>query len=83
MKYRYEALQMNQPQMLPQAIADMNRAIELAPGSAAVRLIRAFGAPTMPEDLRDKTNEASDLEFLMEYPDRNRVGTQCSMCHGR
>lgn len=67
-------VQMNQPQMLRQAIADMNRAIELAPGSAAARLIRAFGAPTMPEDLRNKTNEASDLEFLMEYSDRNRAG---------
>ncbi len=67
-------VQMNQPQLLPQAMADMNRAIELAPESAASRLIRAFGAPTLPEELRNKANEASDLEFLMEYSGRNRAG---------
>lgn len=67
-------VQMNQPQILPQAIADMNRAVELAPESAAARLIRAFGAPTMPDELRNKVNEASDLDFLMEYSERSRAG---------
>jgi hypothetical protein len=37
--------QMNAPQLVSQAIGDMNRAVELAPDSAAVRLVRAFAAP--------------------------------------
>jgi len=65
--------QMNAPQLLSQAIADMNRAVELAPKSAAVRLVRAFAAPAMPDELRNRLNEAADLDFLIEYSDWNRA----------
>lgn len=65
--------QMNAPQLVSQAIADMNRAVELAPDTAAVRLVRAFAAPSMPEELRNRVNEAADLDFLMENSERNRA----------
>jgi hypothetical protein len=67
-------LQMNAPQVLSQAIADMNRAIELAPDTVSVRLNRGFGAPVMPEEMRNRVNEAADLDFLIERSDWNRAG---------
>jgi hypothetical protein len=67
-------MQMNVPQLVPQAMAEMNRAVELAPESVAVRLIRVFGGPTMPEDLRNRRNEAADLDFLIEQAQGNRAG---------
>jgi hypothetical protein len=67
-------LQMNAPAQLSPAIAAMNRAVELAPKSVPVRLTRAFGAPVMPEELRNRKNEAQDLDFLIEVAGRNRAG---------
>jgi hypothetical protein len=67
-------MQMKSPELLSQALADMNRAIERAPASAAVRLTRAFGAPVMPEELRNRVNEAADLDFLIERARGNRAG---------
>jgi hypothetical protein len=66
--------QMNAPEVVSQAMADMKRAAVLAPESAAVRLVRAFGAPPMPEALRDKANEAADLDFLIERAEWSRAG---------
>jgi hypothetical protein len=70
----FMALQMNAPDGVAQALADMNRAVELAPGSAAVRLIRAFSAPAMPEQLRNRANEAADLDFLIDAAQHERAG---------
>jgi hypothetical protein len=70
---------MNQPQLVSQALNDMNRAVELAPKSASVRLTRAFGGPVMPEDLRNRTNEAADLDFLIEVSEWNRAGNFMSI----
>ncbi|HYP78928.1 MAG TPA: hypothetical protein VEQ17_01465, partial [Steroidobacteraceae bacterium] len=67
-------MQMNAPQLVPQAMAEMNRAVELAPESVAVRLIRVFGGPTMPDELRNRRNEAADLDFLIERAEGNRAG---------
>lgn len=67
-------LQMNAPAQLSQAVADMNRAVELAPKSVAVRLTRAFSGPVMPEHLRNRQNEAADLEFLIDAAEGNRAG---------
>jgi hypothetical protein len=67
-------MQMNAPQLVPQAMADMNRAVELAPTSVAVRLTRAFGGPNMPDELRNRMNEAADLDFLIEQAEGNRTG---------
>ncbi len=67
-------VQMNAPTVLSQAIIDMNRAVELAPESVAVRLTRVFGAPVMPEELRNNVNEAADLDFLIEQANGNRAG---------
>jgi tetratricopeptide (TPR) repeat protein len=65
---------MNQPQLVSQALSDMNRAVELAPKSVSVRLTRAFGGPAMPEELRNRANEAADLDFLIEVAEWNRAG---------
>jgi tetratricopeptide (TPR) repeat protein len=65
---------LNQPQLVSQALSDMNRAVELAPESVSVRLTRAFGGPGMPEDLRNRANEAADLDFLIEVSEWNRAG---------
>lgn len=67
--------QTNSREILSQAIADMNRAVALAPKSAAVRLVRAFGAPVMPEELRNRANEAADLDFLVERSELSRAGS--------
>ncbi len=68
------AVQMKSPELIAQAIADMNRAVKLAPQSVTVRLNRAFGAPLMPEELRNRMNEAADLDFLEERAEGNRAG---------
>lgn len=67
-------LQMNSPDLVPQALAEMNRAVLLAPASVPVRLTRAFGAPVMPDALRNRANEAADLDFLIEQAEGNRAG---------
>lgn len=67
-------LQMNAPAQLAPAIAAMDRAVELAPESVPVRLTRAFGAPVMPEELRNRKHEAQDLDFLIEVAGRSRAG---------
>ena len=67
-------MQMKAPSVLSQSIADMNRAVELAPKSATVRLVRAFGAPPMPEELRNRVNEAADLDFLIGASEGSRAG---------
>lgn len=66
-------LQMNAPQAVSQAMADMNRAIELAPDTVSVRLNRGFGAPIMPEELRNRVNEAADLDYLIDKSEWNRA----------
>lgn len=72
-------MQMNAPALVPQALADMNRAVDLAPSSVPVRLTRAFGAPVMPEELRNRANEAGDLDFLIARAEGNRAGDFMSL----
>jgi tetratricopeptide (TPR) repeat protein len=57
---------MQAPVMAKQGVAQMNRAVELAPNSTRVRLTRAFLGLTLPDDLRDHAKEAEDLDFLIE-----------------
>lgn len=54
------------------AVADMNRAVSLAPDSTMVRLTRAFLGLTLPDNLRDHAAEFEDLDFLVQHAD---VGT--------
>jgi hypothetical protein len=75
-------MQMNAPQALSQAITDMNRAVALAPDSPAVRLIRVFGAPPMPDALRNRANEAADLDFLIRAADKSRAGDFMTILRG-
>jgi hypothetical protein len=67
-------MQMNSPALVPQALAEMNRAVQLAPTSVPVRLTRAFGAPVMPDAVRNRVNEAADLDLLIEQAEGNRAG---------
>lgn len=67
------------PAMAPRGVAQMNRAVELAPDSLRVRLVRAFTGPNVPEELRNRASEAEDLEFLMEATSFSRAGDYVSI----
>lgn len=56
------------------AVAEMNRAIAIGPDSKRARLQRAFSGPTLPEELRNHTAEAEDLEWLMKSAGKSRAG---------
>ncbi len=60
--------------MLTRGVAQMNKAVELAPSSVRVRLQRAFIGLSLPDELRDHVAEASDLEFLIDAADFSRPG---------
>lgn len=65
---------MQAPAMTARGVAQMNRAVELAPDSMRVRLMRAFAGPTLPTELRNYEREAADLDFLIEAASWNRAG---------
>lgn len=54
------------PEKARQSVAQMNRAVELAPNSMRVRLVRAFLGSTLPDELRDHAAEAADLDFIID-----------------
>jgi tetratricopeptide (TPR) repeat protein len=62
----------NAPDMANRGVAEMNRAVLLAPDSTMVRLTRAFLGLTLPDRLRNHTTEFEDLDYLIQNAD---VGT--------
>lgn len=62
------------PAMAPRGVAQMNRAVELAPDSIRVRLMRAFAGPNLPAELRNPTTEAEDLDYLIEVSEFGTAG---------
>lgn len=60
------AFNMKAPAMLRQAVIQVDRAVGLSPESTRVRLMRAFLGPNLPDDLRDHSKEAEDLDFLID-----------------
>lgn len=55
---------LQRPRMLERGIAQMNRAVEMAPRSLRARLQRAFVGLSLPAEQRDPAAEAEDLDFL-------------------
>lgn len=76
------ASQMNMPERAATSVAQMNRAVELAPGSTMVRLVRGFLGPNLPESLRNRAAEAADLDFLIEVGDYSRAGDYLRIMRG-
>ena len=64
---------MQAPRMAAKGVADMNRAVQLAPESKRVRLQRAFSGLSLPDDLRNNAAEAEDLDFLIKVAARSRA----------
>jgi len=65
-----------------EGIAKMNRAIELAPTNRRVRLQRAFSGINLPDALRNRTNEAEDLDYLITISDGTRPGDYLRLLRG-
>jgi tetratricopeptide (TPR) repeat protein len=63
-------------------VAEMNRAVELAPNSVAVRLARAFNGLSLPDALRNHEAEAEDLDFLIKVAGRTRPGDYMHIMRG-
>jgi tetratricopeptide (TPR) repeat protein len=62
------------PQIAAKGVAEMNRAVELAPDSVRVRLVRAFNGLNLPNTLRNNAAEAEDLEFIISVAEGSRQG---------
>src|SRR5215469_313977 len=71
-----------QPQMAAKGVADMNRAVELAPHSVRVRLMRAFNGLSLPDALRNSAAEAEDLDFLIKVAEGSRPGDYLHIMRG-
>jgi tetratricopeptide (TPR) repeat protein len=76
------ASQMNMPARAAGSVAQMNRAVELAPHSTMVRLVRGFLGPNLPETLRNRAAEAEDLDFLIEAASYSRAGDYMRIMRG-
>jgi tetratricopeptide (TPR) repeat protein len=62
------------PAMAPRGVAQMNRAVQLAPGSLRVRLMRAFAGANLPPGLRNQAAEAEDLDYLIGVAEWGTAG---------
>ncbi|MEO8314918.1 MAG: hypothetical protein ABI645_09005 [Pseudomonadota bacterium] len=56
---------LQKPDWITRGVAQMNRAVEIAPESKRVRLQRAFSGLSLPDSLRNNAAEAEDLDFLI------------------
>lgn len=70
------------PAMAPRGVAQMNRAVELAPESIPVRLMRAFAGPNVPVELRDTAHEAEDLDYLIQVSEWGTAGDYMRIMRG-
>jgi hypothetical protein len=70
------------PAMASRGVAQMDRAVELAPGSMRVRLMRAFAGPNVPAELRNTRHEAEDLDFLIEASEWGTAGDYVRILRG-
>ena len=70
------------PQQAAKGVAEMNRAVELAPNSVRVRLTRAFNGLSLPDALRNHTAEAEDLDFLIQVAGGSRPGDYLRIMRG-
>jgi hypothetical protein len=76
------ALLQKAPELAAKGAAEMNRAVELAPNSVRVRLVRAFNGPSLPGSLRNHETEAEDLDFLIRISEGTRPGDYMHLMRG-
>jgi hypothetical protein len=65
-----------------EGIANMDRAIAIAPTSRRVRLQRAFSGIYLPDALRIRAAEAEDLDFLIAIAGGTRAGDYVRLLRG-
>jgi tetratricopeptide (TPR) repeat protein len=70
------------PAMAPRGVAQMNRAVELAPDSIRVRLMRAFAGANLPAELRNPEAEAEDLDYLIRVSEWGTAGDYIRIMRG-
>lgn len=70
------------PAMAPRGVAQMDKAVELAPNSMRVRLMRAFAGPNVPAELRNTAHEAEDLDFLIKESEWGTAGDYVRILRG-
>jgi tetratricopeptide (TPR) repeat protein len=63
-------------------VAEMNRAVELAPNSTRAHLARAFNGLNLPDALRNNAAEAEDLDFLIKVAGKSRPGDYMHIMRG-
>jgi len=78
----FMGLYQKSPSATANGVAEMNRAIALAPSSRRVRLQRAFSGINLPDALRDRAAEAEDLDFLIALSNGTRAGDYIRLMRG-
>ena len=78
----FMGLYQNAPAASAKGVANMNRAIALAPSSRRVRLQRAFSGINLPDAMRNRTAEAEDLDFLITVSSGTRAGDYIRLMRG-
>lgn len=73
---------MQRPDAVANGVAEMNRAIALAPRSPRVRLQRAFSGVNLPNAVRNRAAEAEDLDFLIAHANGTRAGDYIRLMRG-
>jgi hypothetical protein len=70
------------PAATANGVAEMNRAIALAPTSRRVRLQRAFSGINLPDAMRNRAAEGEDLDFLIAPSNGTRAGDYIRLMRG-
>jgi tetratricopeptide (TPR) repeat protein len=73
---------MQAPAMAAKGVTAMNHAVELAPTSTRVRLLRAFNGLNLPDALRNHATEGEDLDFLAQVAGSSRAGDYVRIMRG-
>jgi tetratricopeptide (TPR) repeat protein len=68
--------------MAERGVADMNRAVALAPDSTMVHLTRAFLGLTLPDNLRNHATEFEDLNYLVDSAGEGTSGDYVRIMRG-
>jgi len=72
----------NSQDLANRGVADMNRAVALAPDSTMVHLTRAFLGLTLPDRLRNHTTEFEDLNFLVQGAEWSKAADYIRIMRG-
>jgi hypothetical protein len=78
----FMALYQQGPAGAAKGVDEMNRAIALAPTNRRVRLQRAFSGINLPDALRNRADEADDLDFLIALTSGTRPGDYLRLMRG-